>query len=46
MGRKMVLDALRYQASGSRVESNTSASGLAAEISRQKEAPGQSTCAT
>jgi hypothetical protein len=43
--KKIVSDALRYQASGSRTESRTRASGKAAEISRQNEAPGQSTIA-
>ena len=42
---KMVFEALRYHASGSRTDSSTNASGLAAARSGQKEAPGQSTSA-
>ena len=43
---KIVSDALRYHDSGSRTDSNTNASGLAADSSGQNEQPGQSTRAT
>jgi hypothetical protein len=43
--KKIVFDALRYQLSGSRTESSTSASGFAADSSGQNAPPGQSTIA-
>ena len=43
---KIVFDALRYHDSGSRTDSNTNASGLAADSSGQNEHPGQSTTET
>ncbi len=45
MPAKMVFEQLVNHESGSRTERITNASGLAAESSGQKLAPGQSTCA-